>query len=98
MDFAKPVPPDPKPLELADLVGRALHDAKMQTDPSDRSIEVTLTDVPPVLVDETQVAAALTELIANAIQATDASKGHIEIHAAYDAYSTQVVLMISDNG
>jgi signal transduction histidine kinase len=98
MDFAKPVPPHTTPVELADLVGRSLHDAKMQSDPSDRTIEVTLTDVPPVLVDESQVSAALTELIANAIQATDPVKGHIDIHAAYDAHSTQVVLMIADNG
>lgn len=98
MDFAKPVPPDVHAMDLADLVGRALHDAKMQSDPSDRTIEVTLTDVPPVLVDQNQVAAALTELIANAIQATDPVKGQIDIHAAYDAYSTQVVLMIADNG
>ncbi len=98
MDFAKPTPPDPKPVDLADLVGRSLHDAKMQSDPVDRSIEVTLTDVPPVTVDEPQVAAALTELISNAIQATDPVKGTLEIHAAYDAYSSRVVLTIADNG
>jgi putative nucleotidyltransferase with HDIG domain len=98
MDFAKPVPAVTAAVDLADLVGRSLHDAKMQSDPADRTVEVTLTDVPPVRVDETQVAAAVAELIENAIQATDPVKGYIEIHAAYDAGSAQVALTIADNG
>jgi putative nucleotidyltransferase with HDIG domain len=98
MDFAKPVPPQPRAVELADLVGRALHDAKMQGDVTDRTVEVTLTDVPPVMVDESQVAGALVELIDNAIQATDAGQGHIEIHGAYDPASQKVILTITDNG
>jgi len=59
---------------------------------------VTLTDVPAVLVDEAQVAAALAELIGNAVQATDPANGRIEIHAAHEASSSQVALTISDNG
>jgi signal transduction histidine kinase len=98
MDFAKPIPANPQPVDLADLVGRSIHNAKMQSDPADRTIEVTLTDVPPVRVDESQVSAAVSELIENAIQATDAVKGYIEIHAAYDAGSKQVALTIADNG
>jgi signal transduction histidine kinase len=50
------------------------------------------------MVDETQVAAALTELIGNAVQATDPGVGRIEIHAAHEASSSQVVLTITDNG
>jgi len=98
MDFAKPLPASPQMVDLADLVGRALHDAKMLDESADRNIEVTLTDVPAVLVDEAQVAAALTELIGNAVQATDPGVGRIEIHAAHEASSSQVALTISDNG
>ncbi len=98
MDFAKPLPATPTVVDLADLVGRALHDAKMLDESADRKIEVTLTDVPAVLVDEAQVAAALTELIGNAVQATDPGVGRIEIHAAHEASSSQVALTISDNG
>lgn len=98
MDFAKPVPPQPKAVEVADLIGRALHDAKMESDPADRTVEVTLTDVPPVTVDEMQVGAALAELVGNALQATDPQKGQIEIHAAYDAVSSRVVVTIVDDG
>ena len=36
MDFAKPVPPKPEELDVAELVERALHEAKLFTDPADR--------------------------------------------------------------
>jgi signal transduction histidine kinase len=98
MDFAKPEPPHPKETDLAELVARALHEAKMQTDPADRTFEVTMTDVPPVVVDPQQVAAALIEVIDNSIHATDAATGHIELHAAFDPYSSRVVVTVSDNG
>jgi len=38
------------------------------------------------------------EVISNAIQATDPKKGHVTIHAAYDAYSSRVALTVADNG
>jgi signal transduction histidine kinase/HD-like signal output (HDOD) protein len=98
MDFAKPEPPSTQPSELADLVGRAVHEAKMHNDPADRRIEVTMGDVPPVVVDPRQIAAALTEVVENAIHATDPHAGQIEIHAAYDQYSSRVVVTLSDNG
>jgi signal transduction histidine kinase len=40
----------------------------------------------------------LSELIGNALQAIEPGKGLVEIHAGYDAGSSQVVLTISDNG
>jgi signal transduction histidine kinase len=98
MDFAKPEPPHPKETDLAELIARALHEAKTQTDPADRTFEVTMTDVPPVAVDPQQVAAALTEVIENSIHATDPTSGHIELHAAFDPYSSRVVVTVSDNG
>ena len=48
MDFAKPVPPTLAECDPADLIARAMHDAKQHTDPADRTIEVTMGDVPPV--------------------------------------------------
>ena len=98
MDFAKPEPPNAQQTELAEIVERAVHEAKMHNDPADRQIEVTLADVPLVAVDGRQVAAAITEVVANAIHATDPQSGSIEIHAAYDPYSTRVVVTIADNG
>src|SRR5258706_2013169 len=97
MAFAKPVPPKVVECELPELIDRALHEAKSITDPTDRTIEVTMTDMPPVIVDPQQVTAALTEILSNALQATD-EKGHVTIHAAYDAYSSRVALTVADNG
>ena len=57
-----------------------------------------MTDVPPVLVDPRQVSAALVEVIDNAIHATDPATGQIEVHAAFDPYSSRVVVTVSDNG
>jgi putative nucleotidyltransferase with HDIG domain len=98
MDFAKPVPPKPIEIEPAELIDRALHEAKTHTDPADRTIEVTFGDVPMVRVDRDQVCGALVEVIDNALQATDEKSGVITIHGAYDQYSHQVVLTIADNG
>ena len=98
MDFAQPVPPQVVEMDLAELVEQALHEAKLLADPADRSIEVTIADVPPVIVDQKQVTAALTEVISNAIQATDPAKGHVTIHTAYDSCSGRVVMSINDNG
>jgi putative nucleotidyltransferase with HDIG domain len=98
MDFAKPEPADVRPAEVADVVERALHEAKTDNDPADRTIEVTMGDVPLVLVDAAQVSAAFTEVLENAIHATDAESGHIAIHAGYDPYSSRVAVTVTDNG
>jgi signal transduction histidine kinase/HD-like signal output (HDOD) protein len=98
MDFASPAPPQVGIVDVSDLVGRSIHDAKMLGDSTDRTVETTLTDVPPVKVDESQVSAALCELIGNALQAIEPGKGLVEVHAAYDAGSSQVVVSITDNG
>ena len=99
MDFAKPVPPKPVESDLVEIVQRALHEAKTANESTDRNIELTFTDVPPVVVDSAQVRAALVEVIGNAIQATqDVERGNVMIHGAFDPYSQKVVLTISDNG
>jgi signal transduction histidine kinase len=98
MDFAKPQPPAVQPAELADVVGRAVSDAKALADPADRRIEVAIGQVPSVLVDARQVAAALKEVVENAIHATEPQGGQIEITAAHDPYSARVVVTVSDNG
>jgi len=98
MDFAKPVPPQPAECELSDLIDRALHEAKMQADVVDRTVEITIGDVPAVVVDKDQVMAALIELFDNAFHATDPVKGHISVHAAFDPFSRKVAVTITDNG
>lgn len=107
MDFAKPEPPQPSEIELAEVVERALHEAKAHGNSDDRDFEVTMGDVPTVMVDPRQVSAAVAEMIDNALHATEpgasgglpaGAAGRIALHGAFDAYSGRVVLTISDNG
>lgn len=98
MDFAKPQAPKVAVTDVSQLIERALHEAKMQTEVADRTIEVTMGELPPVRVDAAQVTASLREVIENAIHATDEKTGHVEIHAAYESSGGQVVIEVSDNG
>lgn len=98
MDFAKPHPPKPIETDLAEIVQQAVSEAKQHDQAADRTIEVSLTDVPLVMVDPKQVTAALAQLIDNSIQATEQGKGSIQVHGAFDPYSQKVVLTVSDNG
>lgn len=98
MDFAKPEPPSPIICDAADVVGKAIHEAKLRHDPADRPIEVTMGEVPGVTVDPKQVGKALAEVIDNALQATEAGKGHVAVNAAFDPYSSRVVVTVSDDG
>jgi putative nucleotidyltransferase with HDIG domain len=108
MEFARPIPPALETADLADLIGRGIHDAKSVTETVDRRIETTVTDMPLVCVDPVQVSAAIAELVSNALQATDPVTGRVEIHAAVDpapaasastgSASAGVVLTITDNG
>jgi signal transduction histidine kinase/HD-like signal output (HDOD) protein len=98
MDFARPEAPTLETADIADVLERALHEAKMQTDPADRSIELTIGEAPGVSLDVKQVSAAICEVLENAIHATDPQKGQIGIHAGFDPFSNRVVVTISDDG
>jgi len=98
MDFAQPQAPALKSTLLADLVAAAIAQAKAHSDMADRQIEVAVGQVPAAMVDAHQVIAAVKEVIENAIHATDASTGRIEISAAHDPYTSRVVLSVRDNG
>ena len=72
--------------------------AKGLTEPADRKIEVVVAPVPPAYVDGSQIAAALAEVIDNALLATDATTGRLSIRADPDPQSSRVVLTVADNG
>lgn len=97
MDFAKPTPPKPVVMDTAQLISRSLEQAKRRVELADRQVEVTFGDAPAVVVDVDQVASAIAEAIANAVQATEPN-GRIEIAAAHDAFGQRVVLSVSDDG
>jgi putative nucleotidyltransferase with HDIG domain len=71
MDFARPTTPEPAQCEVSQLVEEAIREAKASANSVDRTVEVLVADVPAVKVDARQVTAALAEMIANALQATD---------------------------
>jgi signal transduction histidine kinase/HD-like signal output (HDOD) protein len=98
MDFAKPEPPKCAETDLAQIVEQAVSEAKTRSEAADRTIEVMLSDVPLVMVDPKQITAALAQLIDNSLHATQANKGQIQVHGAFDPYSQNVVLTVSDNG
>ena len=98
MHFARPEAPQVRECDVSDLADRALREAKEQTDPADRVIEVTMGECPSVAVDEGQVGAALAEVIANALQATSPQRGYVSLHAAHDPFSSRVVVTVSDDG
>src|SRR4029453_4572832 len=85
-------------VDLAELLEKTIYHVKGLTEPAGRKIEVTMGEVPPVKVDPSQVQAALVEVLHNAVQATDEQTGTITIHAAYDSFSSRVVVSVSDNG
>ncbi len=98
MDFAKPQAPQPRENALSVIVTSAVQDAKIRAESADRQIEITMGEVPAVRVDPKQVASALQEVLDNALQATDPAKGHVTVHAAFDSYSSRVVVTVTDDG
>ena len=76
---------------------RDLGIAEQAVDPADRTVEVTLGDVPPVVVDTKQVTMAVTEVLSNALQATNEKTGHVQVHAAFDPYSSRVYAKAREN-
>jgi signal transduction histidine kinase len=88
--------------DLAEVVERALHEAKALPEFADTTtvVEVTIApEVPTVTIDKEQVGVALTEIIVNALQAAEENQqGRVEVHGGFDTYSNRVVLTVTDNG
>ena len=98
MDFARPTVPMAVTTSVSTLVDSALAVAKGLDDPADRTVVTTVSNLPRVTVDAAQAAAAVAELIANAVQATDAKTGRITVTAGYTAGSSHVAVTVTDNG
>jgi signal transduction histidine kinase len=118
MDFAQPPRPTLEKCDVQQVVHQAISEAKVLSkaspDSADRTVEVIVTDVPSVTIDATQVRQALAELIANAIQATEAAAersgqagpsgakrvtaGRVTVRIGHDSFSRRVVIDITDDG
>jgi len=99
--FARPPAPARAPVDPADLV-RAVVEAERPKDPaSPVRVEASGTDqpVPPIQVDRDQVAAALAEVVRNAVQACEmAGRGTVTVRAAALPAEEAVCLIVSDEG
>jgi putative nucleotidyltransferase with HDIG domain len=98
MHYAKPTAPQPQSCDVALALATAVRQAKERAELVDRHMETSGLDVPAVWADPRQLEAAIAEVVINAIQATDASTGRIEIRATHDRYGQKVVVTIEDNG
>ena len=97
MHFARPHPPSPSTWPLGHLADEALELARARVDFARRKITLDLA-VPDLHVDPRQVAGALAEVIVNAVQATDAQSGTLDLSARHDTLGRRIVLSIRDNG
>jgi putative nucleotidyltransferase with HDIG domain len=98
MDFARPQTAKIAEVPVNTLLDRAISTAKQLENLSDRTLVSTADETPAVKVDAEQIVAALAEVIANAVQATPEKSGRIEVSSAFDPFSMQVVLTVTDNG
>lgn len=99
MEFAKPEPPKVLSTAVIEIVMAGVEQAKARPGLADRRIEVPSFDVPLVRVDPGQTAAAIAEVLDNALQATDQGKGgRVSVSAAHDPFGGHVVVTVSDNG
>ena len=102
-DFAHPPELSMKPLDLRAPVRKAVEIARSRLGPSGVSIETTIpNDLPKVLGDETALAEALAQLVANAAEATAGQKkGRVTLGAKQvrdGGHTSEVLVTVQDNG
>jgi putative nucleotidyltransferase with HDIG domain len=98
MDFAKPDIAKPSVVPINTLLSTALAKAKHTEIRTDTVVTASLGQTPAVHVDAEQTAAALAEIVVNAIQSLPDGGGKVEVSSAFDPFSMKVVLTIADNG
>lgn len=102
-DFAHPPELSMKPLDLRAPVRKAVEIARSRLGSSGMSIETTIPlDLPKVLGDETALAEALAQLVANAAEATAGQKkGRVTVGAKPvrdGGHTSEVLITVQDNG
>ncbi len=99
LDFAKPTPPQPKPLSLEEIIRRVLEAQTHAASQENITFESDLEEhLPDVYVDDDQMTDALGELIANAMASYQGQGGAVFIEVRYDELEDDVVLEIIDQG
>ena len=102
-DFAHPPELSMKPLDLRAPVKKAVEIARSRLGSGEMSIETTIPlDLPKVLGDETALAEALAQLVANAAEATAGQKkGRVTLGAKPvrdGGHASGVLITVQDNG
>lgn len=100
MAFARPSPPYPEVLDVADLLERAKSrfESEGQQKPPLPAVDITIeTGCPPILADAGQVEEVLVELLRNAATAAD-GRVNVNIRAGKAAVSSRVLIRVSDDG
>ena len=100
MDFARPPTPQPKNVSVHDLIDQATDQRSDLAQQHHITIQTDLEpDLPEVFIDPDQVASAIAELIANAIDSYHQQpQGDLLITARHNEIESEVVLQLTDHG
>lgn len=99
MDFARPAPPLPEPLELRPLLETLVAELiKADAMTGEQIAFEWAPHTPPVRFDRAQLQRVFRELFDNAIEATDRSHRRLTIKTSLDLTEEDLVVTVADNG
>ncbi len=94
--FADPPRPQPTEVNLAEIIGRVVKNARTRCD-SPIPISVSVSgNLPPVLIDGKQVGLALMELIMNALQADP--QHFVDVEVKRSPANDRLLIIVKDDG
>lgn len=98
--FADPPAPNLQPTDLTDLLTRAVRDLKLERHQRRLTVAPVKLQmdgkVPPIRVDAAQIAAAVTELLKNAMEASP--KEMIRLRVQVDDHDGRLMIEVEDDG
>jgi len=99
MNFARPTPPSPEPIELPPMLEKLL--AALVAGGAITSGQAVLelpSHTPCVRFDRAHLERLFQELLANAVEATDSANRRLTIKASLDLAEENLVVTVADNG
>ncbi len=100
MEFASPPAPNPKQLDVRELLQSAVNMFTNSDHPQAKSVHVdieTVESLPPIWADGEQISSAICELITNAVTAAGAKRS-IRLAAETNQLARTVLLTVADSG
>ena len=97
LTFARPMPAKLAPTDVTELLEHAVR--LVQADAQSRrvSVQIKISDLSKLPLDESQMTQALLNLLLNALQAVSPG-GHVEIGAELDASDAMLLFWVEDDG